>query len=114
MHHQDFRLRNKWCLSAKKNADISSQEEPGENGAVVKKKTSRTTRRTATRTRKKAKDDVPAENSELVLHSDSENEESTSSVSSEDNKKTPRKTRKKGITLQCHQCFSSSNILCTC
>ncbi|XVF85794.1 hypothetical protein PTKIN_Ptkin17bG0146500 [Pterospermum kingtungense] len=95
--HQDFRLRNKWYLSAKKNVDISTQEEPGENGAIVKKKTSRTSRRTSTstRTRKKAKDDVPAENSELVLNTDSDNEESISSVSSEDNKKTSRRTRKK-------------------
>ncbi|XVE74366.1 hypothetical protein DITRI_Ditri12bG0011000 [Diplodiscus trichospermus] len=92
---QDFQLQSKWCLSAKKIADIATQEEPSENGAVVKKKTSRTTRRTATRTRKKAKDDVPAEVSELVLNTDSENEESTKSESSEDNKKTPRRTRKK-------------------
>ncbi|XVF03173.1 hypothetical protein REPUB_Repub04eG0238300 [Reevesia pubescens] len=88
---QDFRLQNKWCLSAKKNVDISAQEEPSENGAIVKKKTSRTT----SQTRKKAKDDVPAENSELVLNSDSENEESNMSVSSEANKKTSRRTRKK-------------------
>ncbi|XP_022776719.1 fructokinase-like 2, chloroplastic [Durio zibethinus] len=92
---QDFRLQNKWYLSAKKNADIPNQEKASENGAVVKKKTSGTTRRTATRTRKKAIDDVPAENSELVLNSDSKNEESTTSVSSEDNKKTSQGTRKK-------------------
>ncbi|XWS23077.1 hypothetical protein CRYUN_Cryun29cG0090800 [Craigia yunnanensis] len=92
---QDFRLQNKWRLSARKNTDISTQEEPSENGAVVKKKTARTTRRTATRTRKKAKDDVPAENSELVLNTAAENEKSTPPVSSEDNEKTPRRTRKK-------------------
>ncbi|XVE85723.1 hypothetical protein DITRI_Ditri17bG0113800 [Diplodiscus trichospermus] len=84
---QDFRLQNKWCLSAKKIADISTQEERGKNGAVVKKKTSRTTRRTATRTRKKATV-VPAEKYELVLNTDAENEESALSSSSQDNEKT--------------------------
>ncbi|TYG41640.1 hypothetical protein ES288_D12G191900v1 [Gossypium darwinii] len=79
----DFRLQNKWCLSAKKNADIT-QDEPSENGAVVKKKTSGTTRRT----RKKAKADVLDETG-------SDNDEGTTSVSSEDSKKTPRRTRKK-------------------
>ncbi|OMO72049.1 Carbohydrate kinase PfkB [Corchorus olitorius] len=91
----DIRSQNKWCLSAKRNADNSTQEEPSENGAVVKKKASRTTRRTATRTRKKAKDDVTEENSDLVLNTDAANEESITSVSSEDNKKTSRRTRKK-------------------
>ncbi|KAG4170654.1 hypothetical protein ERO13_A12G160200v2 [Gossypium hirsutum] len=79
----DFRLQNKWHLSAKKNADIT-QDEPSENGAVVKKKASGTTRRT----RKKAKADV-------LNETGSDNGESTTSVSSEDSKKTPRRTRKK-------------------
>ena len=107
-------MQNKWCLSARKNTDILTQGEPSENGAVVENKTSRNTRRTATRTRKKAKDDVPPENSESVLNTAAENEKNTPPVSSEDNEKTPRRTRKKGITLQFHQCLASSNILCTC
>ncbi|KAK8993708.1 hypothetical protein V6N11_007930 [Hibiscus sabdariffa] len=86
-----FRLRNKWCLSAKKSSDVSSQEEPSENGAVVEKKTLGTTRRTATRTRKKAKDEVLDETG-------SDNEESTMSASSEDKKKTTRRTRKKAAS----------------
>ncbi|KAK8659329.1 hypothetical protein V6N13_029534 [Hibiscus sabdariffa] len=79
-----FRLQNKWCLSAKKSTDVSSQEEPSENGAFVEKKTLGTTRRT----RKKAKDEVLDETG-------SDNEESTMSASTEDKKKTTRRTRKK-------------------
>lgn len=91
MRPLDFRLQKKWHLSAKKNADIITQDEPSENGAVVKKKTSGTTRRT----RKKAKADV-------LDATGSDNDESITSVSSEDSKKTPRRTRKKGITLKSH------------
>lgn len=96
---QDFRLQNKWGLAAisrKKISEALPEEEPGENGVVGKKKTTRTgTKRTTSRTRKKKVADALEENSEVVGIHDPTNEKS---VVSEDPKKTRRRTRRKDVS----------------
>ncbi|KAJ9174149.1 hypothetical protein P3X46_017209 [Hevea brasiliensis] len=89
---QDFRLQNKWGLAAisrKKISDTLSEEEPSENGVILKKRTTRNSKRATTRTRKKISD-VPDENSELGITTDATNEEVV--------KKTPRRTRRKATS----------------
>lgn len=96
---QDFRLQNKWGLAAisrKKISEALPEEEPGENGVVGKKKTTRTgTKRTTSRTRNKKVADALEENSEIVGTNDATNEES---AVSEDPKKTRRRTRRKDVS----------------
>lgn len=89
---QDFGLQNKSVLAAvprRKAAETLGEEGPVENGTVVKKKTTRTTKRAGTRTRKKAVTDNPEDSPELVA----------SDATSDDSKKTRRRTPRKGISL---------------
>lgn len=93
VQHQDFRMQNKWSLAAtskKKLSDSLSDEEPSENGVILKKRTTGSSKRATTRTRKKISD-VPDENSELGVTTDAANEEVS--------KKTPRRTPRKGTLL---------------
>lgn len=100
MQLQDLRLHNKWSLVAaarRKNVDTSAQGDSSEN-EVVKKRTTRTPKRT-TQTRKQKENESENEKSELEITSDVSDDESMLSASAEDTKKTPRRTRKKGINL---------------
>jgi hypothetical protein len=102
VQHQDFRLQNKSVLAAvprRKAAETLGEEGPVENGTVVKKKTTRTTKRAGTRTRKKAVTDNPEDSPELVVASDATSDENIISASSDDSKKTRRRTPRKGISL---------------
>ncbi|EEF50730.1 fructokinase-like 2, chloroplastic [Ricinus communis] len=98
---QAFRLQNKWGLAAISRKKISEtlpgEEEPNENGVVLKKTTTRKTKRATSRTRKKASD-KPEDNSELVMNFDAENGENSVSPVSEDSKQTPRRTRRKATS----------------
>ncbi|OAY59360.1 fructokinase-like 2, chloroplastic [Manihot esculenta] len=92
VQHQDFRMQNKWSLAAtskKKISDSLSDEEPSENGVILKKRTTRSSKRATTRTRKKISD-VLDENSELGVTTDAANEEVS--------KKTPRRTPRKATS----------------
>lgn len=111
MELQGFRLQNdnKWGLAArKKKVEELAPEAPDGDEVVVKKKTSRTTKRT----RKKAVAETPKENSELEVTSDGESVDSVVSVSSEETKKTPRRTRKKGIAFCCMQTYLNLVSIC--
>jgi hypothetical protein len=99
---QDFRLQNKWKIAAVSRTKASGtlgEEGPDENGTVVKKKTTRTTKRAVARTRKKAVADNPEDNPELVVASDATSDESIISASSDDSKKTRGRPRRKSISL---------------
>lgn len=85
-------MQNKWSLAAtskKKLSDSLSDEEPSENGVILKKRTTGSSKRATTRTRKKISD-VPDENSELGVTTDAANEEVS--------KKTPRRTPRKATS----------------
>ncbi|KAK9276104.1 hypothetical protein L1049_005635 [Liquidambar formosana] len=98
---QDFRLQNKWGLTAiskKKIVESLAQDATSEEEDVVKK-TSRTSKRAPRRTRKKAISETPEDISESVVNSDVTTEDSiTSSASSIDSRKTPRRTRRKAAS----------------
>lgn len=95
---QNFRLHKKLGLVAVSRKKVDAEEVPDENGAVVKKKTTRTSKRAGTRTRKKAVDDNPDKNPELVVASDGTSDESIISASSDDSKKTQQRTRRKAAS----------------
>ncbi|XP_030491644.1 fructokinase-like 2, chloroplastic [Cannabis sativa] len=90
---QGLRLQNKkWAFAARKKiAENLDSETPDGDEVVVKKKTTRTSKRT----RKKPITETPEENSELEVTSDGESVNNVVSASSKDTKKSPRKTRKK-------------------
>lgn len=93
----DFRIHKKWGLSAKKAVKNSAEEEMSDNGRVVKKKTSRTSKRgTTPPTRKKPKADEIQEGSDLEINSEVLDEETIVSASSEDTVKKPPRTRRNG------------------
>lgn len=98
MQPQDIRLHSKLGLAAvsrKKAAESFGEEPADENGAVVKKKTTR--KRAGRPARKKAVSDI-TEDPELVGASDATSDESIISALSNDSKKTQQRTRKKGIS----------------
>lgn len=95
---QDFRLRKKLGVVSVSRKKAGTEEAPDENGAVVKKKTTRTSKRASTRTRKKAMDDNPDENPELGVANDATSDESIISASIEDSKKPRQRTRRKAAS----------------
>jgi len=99
---QDFRLRKKLGVVSVSRKKAGTEEAPDGNGAVVKKKTTRTSKRASTRTRKKAMVDNPDENPELVVANDATSDESIISASIDDSKKPRPRTRRKGIFLNCN------------
>ncbi|XP_062111403.1 fructokinase-like 2, chloroplastic [Humulus lupulus] len=102
---QEFRLQNKkWAFAARKKAaeNLDSEASDGDE-VVVKKKTTRTSKRTW----KKEITETPEEDSELEVTSDGESVDSIVSVSSKDTKKSPRKTRKKASSAT----SSSENVV---
>ena len=102
MQVQDFRLRKKLGVVSVSRKKAGTEEAPDENGAVVKKKATKTGKRAGTRTRKKAMDDNPDENPDLVVVNDATSDESIVSASIEDSKKPRQRTRRKGIFLNCN------------
>lgn len=111
MQLQGFRLHNKWGLGAvsRKKAAEGLGEEPGDdNGAVAKKKITRTTKRPVTQTRKKALADTPEKNPELVAASDATIDGSISFAPIDDSRKTQRRARGKGISHNITWVFCSS------
>ncbi|KAF8040395.1 hypothetical protein BT93_B2587 [Corymbia citriodora subsp. variegata] len=93
---QDVKSQNKWALAAVSKTKLVEPSDPEqiEDKAVTKRRTSKISKRAATRPRKKAVVDTPEESSELI----SSDEEMTVPVALEDsNKKQPR-TRKKAAS----------------
>lgn len=102
MQVQDFRLRKKLGVVSVSRKKAGTEEAPDENGAVVKKKTTRTSKRASTRTRKKAMDNNLDENPELAVVNDATSDESIVSASIDDSKKPRQRARRKGIFLNCN------------
>lgn len=96
---------NKWGLAAGKKAVDLAPEAPDGDEVVLKKKTSRTTKRT----RKKEVAETPDENLELEGTSYGESVDSIVSASSKDS--SPR-TRKKGISFCCMQVYFVLVVIC--
>ncbi|KAG5521357.1 hypothetical protein RHGRI_033799 [Rhododendron griersonianum] len=96
---QDPIRRNRCCVvavSRKKVADSLAHEGSNEEGIVMEKKTSRTSKRTPARTRKKVIADSPEDEVVSAVDNDGIDEEvNNPAASGEDFKKTRRKTRSK-------------------
>lgn len=88
------------AVSRKKVADSLAHEGSNEEGIVLEKKTSRTSKRAPARTRKKVIADSPEDEVVSVVDNDVIDEEvNNPAASGEDFKKTRRKTRSKGTIL---------------
>ena len=95
---RELRSGCKWgsVAMARKKAFVDSVvEEPNENGSVVKKKASGSSKRSSTRTRKKTAAESLEEDTDILVDRDATIEERTP-ISSEDSKETTRRTRRKG------------------
>lgn len=107
MQPQDIILHSKLGLAAvsrKKAAESFGKEPADENGAIVKKKTTR--KRAGRPARKKAVSDIK-EDPELVGASEGTIDESIVSARSNDSKKTRQRTRKKGTSHTSYMVFGS-------
>lgn len=95
--------RCKWgrVAMARKKASLDSaiEEEPSDNESVVEKKTTRSskTKRAMTKPKKKTKEESPEGEADLLVDKDDASIGETSSVSSDESKKT-RRTRKKDVS----------------
>lgn len=88
------------AVSRKKVADSLAHEGSNEEGIVMEKKTSRTSKRAPARTRKKVIADSPEDEVVSAVDNDVIDEEvNNPAASGEDFKKTRRKTRSKGTIL---------------
>ncbi|GMP58491.1 hypothetical protein CsSME_00022140 [Camellia sinensis var. sinensis] len=84
------------AISRKKVKESLAQELSGEEGIVVEKKTSRTSKRSPARSRKKVIEDSPEDDFVSVVNADVTDEEiNKPPASGEDSKKTRRRTRRK-------------------
>ncbi|KAF5945450.1 hypothetical protein HYC85_015678 [Camellia sinensis] len=84
------------AISRKKVKGSLAQELSGEEGIVVEKKTSRTSKRSPARSRKKVIEDSPKDDIVSVVNADVTDEEiNKPPASSEDSKKTRRRTQRK-------------------
>lgn len=96
-------MRNRYiptAVSKKKVAESLAGEISDEEGAVVEKKTRRTTKRAPARSRKKVVAETPADNFVLAKNGDITDDEAiTPPGSTEDTKKPRRQTRRKGTFL---------------
>lgn len=88
------------AVSRKKVGESLKQEGSNEEGIIVEKKTSRTSKRAPARTRKKVIADSPKDEVVFVVDNDVIDEDVNKTVASVDDlKKTRRKTRSKGTIL---------------
>ncbi|CAK9142431.1 unnamed protein product [Ilex paraguariensis] len=98
---QDYRLGNRWVLTAvsrEKNGGTSAQD-ASDGEVVVENKTLKTSRRAPSRSRKKEISEVPEENSLSAVNGEITNGESiTPAGLKEDLKKTQRRTRRRAAS----------------
>ncbi|XP_023543549.1 fructokinase-like 2, chloroplastic [Cucurbita pepo subsp. pepo] len=99
--HQDLKLHNKWAVKAisKRKVSDSLAQDGLNDQEIAKKKSPRTPRSTTKRTRKKASEDAPNRNDELLSSvNETEVEENVVNASIEDSKTASRMSRSKAAS----------------